>query len=195
MGFRKNLFEAQWPETIKSEVKKRENDFCPDKTPIFGIGPIRPIPGAGLLGVSIWKFDVRPRALDLVPLNSRNRCSQYLSVWPCFFFWENLPSSNEITRTVSKNSTASDETASEIFLWTIHGIYICTWSLYRRQALYIFLWLGIGFNLVGGDYWNVKILVSEIWSTTDIRAWLLGLLIDSQLFAPMGSEVAVIMYL
>ena len=46
-------------------------------------------------------------------------------------------------------------------LWSmIYIIYIYTWSLYRIQALCKFLWLGIGSNLVDGDFeMSVTILV------------------------------------
>ena len=72
-----------------------------------------------------------------------------------FFFWENWSSSDEITGMVSKNSIAYEELASEIFLWTtISGTHTYRWYLYRRQAMYNFLWLGICSNLVDREFWN-----------------------------------------
>ena len=72
-----------------------------------------------------------------------------------FFFWENWLSSDEITGMVSKNSTACEELASKIFLWTmISGTHTYRWYLYRRQAMYNFLWLGIRSNLVDREFWN-----------------------------------------
>ena len=58
--------------------------------------------------------------LKILGIGAHSICKYDLN----FYFGKNWPSSKEFTGMVSKNFTACEETASEVFLWiTIYGIY------------------------------------------------------------------------